>query len=369
MKEEDTVFDAAEVKSALDKTVVLVGQAHCAVAHQRRLSVLEDLTSVSKAKSLLKCNKDVLEKEDKVLFGAKFEDHLEKTSKVSKKSLEYFGPSTSRNFAQPFPHPPPPPPQGGGGNQMAYTLRIVEPEVMEVEEDIQNQDIRPQIHPPAQEVSYHSIVPHPSLNMLNDVGVNVHQTLKDLFWEIKSEGNFAGRLKYYLKNWKKITNDPIVKGWEIKFWSKPHQTKHPHQINTREDEKTEVSLEIENMLRKGVIIQVFTSPGQMLSNIFLREKKNGKFRPIINLKKVNSYIPYQHFKMEGLNNVKELLQKGDYMVKIDLTDAYFSIPLHKNSRKFLRFLWEGKTYEFLCLCFGLGPAPRIFTKLMKVSVS
>ena len=26
-------------------------------------------------------------------------------------------------------------------------------------------------------------------------------------------------------------------------------------------------------------------------------------------------------------------------------------------------------YEFLCLAFGLGPAPRIFTKLMKVPVS
>ena len=66
-KEEDTVFDAAEVKSALDKTVVLVGKAQCAVAHQRRLSVLEGLTSVSKAKSLLKSNKDALENEDRFL--------------------------------------------------------------------------------------------------------------------------------------------------------------------------------------------------------------------------------------------------------------------------------------------------------------
>ena len=52
-KVENTVFDASEVKDALDKSVVLVGQAQCAVSHQRRLSVLEVLTSTSKAKSLL----------------------------------------------------------------------------------------------------------------------------------------------------------------------------------------------------------------------------------------------------------------------------------------------------------------------------
>ena len=32
-------------------------------------------------------------------------------------------------------------------------------------------------------------------------------------------------------------------------------------------------------------------------------------------------------------------------------------------KKYVRFLWSGSLYEFLCLCFGLGPAPRIFTKL------
>uniref|UniRef100_A0A7M5U2R2 Reverse transcriptase domain-containing protein n=1 Tax=Clytia hemisphaerica TaxID=252671 RepID=A0A7M5U2R2_9CNID len=34
-----------------------------------------------------------------------------------------------------------------------------------------------------------------------------------------------------------------------------------------------------------------------------------------------------------------------------------------------RFRLKGKLYEFLWLCFGLGPVPRIFTKLLKVPVS
>ena len=33
--------------------------------------------------------------------------------------------------------------------------------------------------------------------------------------------------------------------------------------------------------------------------------------------------------MEGLQNLKYMLQKGDYMYKLDLKDAYFSVPLEK----------------------------------------
>ena len=72
--------------------------------------------------------------------------------------------------------------------------------------------------------------------------------------------------------------------------------------------------------------------------------------------------------MEGLSLLKKLLQKGD-LCKLDLKDAYFSIALHKISQKYLRFpCWENP-YEFLCLRFGLGPAPRIFTKLIKIPIA
>ena len=87
---------------------------------------------------------------------------------------------------------------------------------------------------------------------------------------------------------------------------------------------------------------------------------------MINLKNLNSFIPYQHFKMEGLHLMKGLLQERDYICKIDLRDAYFTIPINEKYRKYLRFKWEATLYEFRCLCFGLGPKPLIFTKLMEV---
>ena len=57
------------------------------------------------------------------------------------------------------------------------------------------------------------------------------------------------------------------------------------------------------------------------------------------------------------------------MYKIDLKDAYFSVPLHLSSQKYIRFKWKGNLYQLLCLCFGLRLAPRLFVKLMKISIS
>ena len=73
--------------------------------------------------------------------------------------------------------------------------------------------------------------------------------------------------------------------------------------------------------------------------------------------------------MEGFHCLRNILNKGYCMCKLDLKEAYFSVPLNPASRKLVRFLWSGKLYEFLYLCFGLGPAPNIFTKLIKIPVS
>ena len=94
-----------------------------------------------------------------------------------------------------------------------------------------------------------------------------------------------------------------------------------------------------------------------------------KFRPIINLKQLNTHMPYRHFKMEGMKDVIDLLNQGDYMIKIDLKDAYWHIPIHPSSQKYLRFQWKEKLYEMLVLAFGVGPGPRIFTKLLKVPLT
>ena len=73
------------------------------------------------------------------------------------------------------------------------------------------------------------------------------------------------------------------------------------------------------------------------SRIFLVPKKGGQYRPVINLRPLNSWIHYHNFKMEGIHVVRDLLLKGDYFTRIDLKDTYLTIPMHQNSRGFSAF--------------------------------
>jgi hypothetical protein len=60
---------------------------------------------------------------------------------------------------------------------------------------------------------------------------------------------------------------------------------------------------------------------------------------------------------------------GLHVQTLDLKDAYFLVPLHQSSQEKIRFQWQGKIYQFLCLCFGLGPAPKVFTNILKVPIA
>lgn len=53
------------------------------------------------------------------------------------------------------------------------------------------------------------------------------------------------------------------------------------------------------------------------------------------------------------------------MCSIDLQDAYHVIPIELKHRKYLRFVFEDKLFQYTCVPFGLATAPRLFTKLLR----
>ena len=63
--------------------------------------------------------------------------------------------------------------------------------------------------------------------------------------------------------------------------------------------------------------------------------------------------------------LKDLLKQGDFMTKVDLKEAYFAVPISESDKKYPRFSWRDKIYQFNCLPFGLSCAPWVFTKITK----
>lgn len=122
---------------------------------------------------------------------------------------------------------------------------------------------------------------------------------------------------------------------------------------------------IESLLSKGAIEQCKVEEGQFLSSFFLVPKPDGSFRFILNLKELNKFINPAHFKMEDLRTAVKLVFQGSFMASLDIQDAYYLIPIHPTSRKYLRFMFLGVLYQFTCLVFGLCVGPYICTKIMK----
>ena len=353
--ESNEPMDIEESALTMQKAMMLVSQASNAITYQRRLGVLKGFTDVKAAKGMLVKHAEKLSTEPTKLFGQDFKSSP--TIQIPSKLWNSLIRKKGKNI--PFEKAP-----------LLPNKRTKERSDRFSSEETEVLSTTTQGIVVATQVSS-----APTLNMLETTGrlQEVHSLLENLFAKVKVNNYFAGRIKQFLQNWQKLRNDKnvlrIVKGWEIPLITKPTQQKVPHAIQFSKTEEQLVDLEVANMLRKGTIRIAIPKENQLLSNIFIRPTKDGEFRPIINLKRLNQFVPYQHFKMEGLRDVKNMLSDGDLMCKLDVKDAYFTVPLSTRSRKLVRFRWKGKLYEFLCLAFGLGPAPRIFTKLLKVPIS
>lgn len=102
-----------------------------------------------------------------------------------------------------------------------------------------------------------------------------------------------------------------------------------------------------------------------ISKIFLVPKPDGRNRFISNRKELNEFLQPVHFKLEDARTCMKLIQKDSFMATIDLKDAYYLISIVISYRKYQRFLFESKVYEFVCLPLGFSTAPYIFTEVLK----
>ena len=179
----------------------------------------------------------------------------------------------------------------------------------------------------------------------------------------------AGRLKFHHEEWTKITSDKVIlvidKGYHIDFISVPFQDHPPKQPILDKHEEIVLNALLTELIQKGVIERCAHEDGEFISPVFLRPKKNGKYRLILNLKCLNTYLPHIHFKMDTLQSCINLMKQNCFMGSLDLTDAYYSASISPESQKYLKFQVQDQLYKFVTLPNGLSSAPQIFTKLMK----
>ena len=162
----------------------------------------------------------------------------------------------------------------------------------------------------------------------------------------------------------------MIRGDIIEFVDEiPVSNRYSYQINLSKDDKLLVRKEIQNLLKKKIIVPTEPEEYEFISPIFPVPKSDGEIRIILNLKELNSYVKFFHFKMDTIKTVLLNVTRGCYMASVDLKHAYHSIKIDENYQSFLKFMYEGNLYQYTCYPNGLGPCPRKFTKIMKVPLS
>ena len=140
----------------------------------------------------------------------------------------------------------------------------------------------------------------------------------------------AARLPYCLHNWRAIISDQpldFTSGSGLLTGVNIHSILDRCTMSTNQPTLTSSGRGGTEAVNKRCHTDGGAFLGQFLSRLFLINEKDGSFWPVVNLKPLNQYIVKAHFKMEGINMLKDLLLEKDWMASIDLKDVYHSVAV------------------------------------------
>ena len=182
----------------------------------------------------------------------------------------------------------------------------------------------------------------------------------------------GGRLRLFASIWESFCPDRwvvsvVTKDYHLEFTSPPPTRGGGRVTQTPTDPVLRRVLEgeMQALCEKGAVSRTTGEEGPLFrSSFFLAPKKNGSWRPILNLRPLNvAYIRPRRFRMETLASIIPTLRVGMWAASLDLKDAYLHIPIAPASQRFLAYEYQGETYKFTALPFGLSTSPRVFTRV------
>ena len=148
----------------------------------------------------------------------------------------------------------------------------------------------------------------------------------------------GARLQRFWEAWESRSVDPWVvsvlrDGYRIPFRNQvlpprsPLPREFPSYLGSRE-KFLALQQEVQEMLEKGAIERIVEPDPGFYNRLFLVPKKGGTWRPVLDVSRLNKYISKTKFSMETSQSVREAIGREDWMISLDMKDAYFYIPIH-----------------------------------------
>ncbi len=104
---------------------------------------------------------------------------------------------------------------------------------------------------------------------------------------------------------------------------------------------------------------------RFVSQAFLVPKVGSKaFRLVIDLRWLNSFCPPAGAEVEGLRELRTLAERNDWMVSVDLSDAYYHFRIREEDKEYFQFAVGGEVFNLRGLSFGSSHSPKVFTDIL-----
>lgn len=133
-------------------------------------------------------------------------------------------------------------------------------------------------------------------------------------------------------------------------------------------EKT-VAETIQNNLEQEIIERVTNEMNKnWISPVLVVPKHDGKLRAVVDLRAPNRAIIREEYFGETVDSILIGLEGSKLFSTIDLTNAYYHVPLSKESRELTNFIFQNEIYRYKRLPFGLNIAPDSFQRCFRGTV-
>ena len=163
----------------------------------------------------------------------------------------------------------------------------------------------------------------------------------------------------------------VTRGYRLQFSKIPSLSSKVIYTRARGLKADALREEISSLLHKGAIVELSRDQSRLgfWSRYFLVQKKGGGLRPIMDLRALNKHLKKFKFRMLTSEALMRSVRQGDFHCSVDLRDAYQHVLIYPPHRKFLRFAFEGRLYEYTVLPFGLSLSPRVFVKVTEAAIA
>ena len=120
---------------------------------------------------------------------------------------------------------------------------------------------------------------------------------------------------------------------------------------------------VEDLKKQGVIRE---SSSPWASPIVLVKKKNGRIRPCVDYRRVNSLTTKDAYPIPRTQDCLDAMSGSIIFSTLDMTSGYHQIPIKQEDIPKTAFVTRQGLWEFTAMPFGLTNAPATFQRLMEL---